>query len=49
MFEKFPDVLSMSDVQEALGIGRSTAYRLIGDGAIKHWKIDKIIKIPKPF
>ena len=49
MLEKYPDVMSIQDIQQALSIGRSTAYRLISSGEIKHWKIGKSIKIPKPF
>jgi excisionase family DNA binding protein len=37
------------NLQKALSIGRSTAYHLINSGAIKHWKIGKAIKIPKPY
>jgi excisionase family DNA binding protein len=49
MFERFPDVLTIEKLQEALSIGRTTAYRLISSGAIRHWKIGKVIKVPKPF
>jgi excisionase family DNA binding protein len=49
MFTDFPDVLSVADMQKALSVGRSTAYRLINDGDIKHLRIGKIIKIPKRF
>ena len=49
MFDSFPDVLTIEDIQAALSIGRTTAYRLISSGAIKHWKIGKSIKIPKVF
>ena len=49
MFESLPDILTIEHLQDALGIGRTTAYRLISIGAIKHWKIGKTIKIPKPY
>jgi excisionase family DNA binding protein len=49
MFERFPDVLTIENLQKALSIGRTTAYRLISSGAINHWKIGKTIKIPKPY
>jgi excisionase family DNA binding protein len=49
MFESYPDILTIENLQDALGIGRSTAYRLITSGDIKHWRIGKAIKIPKPF
>ena len=49
MFNKYPDVLDMTDLQTALGIGRSTAYRLIRDGEIRHLRIGRTIKIPRRF
>ena len=49
LFEDYPDILTIEDLQKALAIGRSMAYRLISSGAIKHWKIGKSIKIPKQF
>ena len=49
MFDNFPDVLTVEEMQKALSIGRTYAYRLISSGAIKHWKIGRAIKIPKHF
>ena len=43
MFEEYPDILSVSDVEKALGIGRNKAYYLINHNYIKHIKI-KILK-----
>lgn len=49
MFDNFKDLLDISDIQCALGIGRSMAYRLVRDGKIRHLRIGKTIKIPKPY
>ena len=49
MFPKYPELMGVSDVQNALGIGRSMAYRLINDGKIKHIRIGRVIKIPKRY
>ena len=49
MFEHYPDLLTPEDLQKALGIGRSTVYRLINGGRLKHMRIGKTIKIPKRF
>ena len=49
MFESYPDILTVKDVQAALSVGRSTAYSLLSNGDIKHWTIGKSIKIPKQF
>lgn len=48
MFDNLPDILTIEDLQKALGVGRSTAYRLART-SIKHWRIGKTIKIPKLF
>lgn len=34
MFSKYPDVLNVEDIQSAMGVGRTTAYRLINNGDI---------------
>ena len=39
LFEDYPDILTIEDLRKVLNVGRSTAYRLITSGAIKHWKI----------
>ena len=49
MFNEYPDVLTINEMQQALGIGRSMAYRLINGGKVKHLRIGKSIKIPKRF
>lgn len=49
MFENYPDVLTVSDLQNALGIGRSMAYRLIRNGYIRHLKIGRKIKVPRRY
>ena len=49
MFKEFPDLLSVKDLQKALNVGRNVAYGLIRDGSIKHLRIWRSIKIPKPY
>ena len=49
MFDNYPDVLTIDDLQSALGVGRSTAYRLIRNGDIRHLRIGKTIKIPRRY
>ena len=46
-FANYPDLLTTDDLQKALGIGRTMAYRLINKGEIKHLRIGKNIRIPK--
>ena len=47
MFNSYPDILSVKQLCEILGIGKNTAYRLLQGGEIKSIKIGKVYKIPK--
>jgi excisionase family DNA binding protein len=49
MFTDFPDVLTIADMKDALGISNKLAYALVNSGEIKHFRMGKLIKIPKPF
>lgn len=47
LLREFPDVMSMKDMQKALGIGQNTAYNLVNSGAIPCKRIGRQIKILK--
>lgn len=47
MFADFPDVMSVSDLRRALGVGRTKAYALVRSGQIGSVKIGASVKIPK--
>lgn len=47
MLEEYPDVLTVEHLQDILCVGKSTTYRLLKSGLIKHFKIGKQIRIPK--
>ena len=47
MFDEYPDILTVSDIQRALGIGRNTAYKLLKSKQIKSIRIGNKYKIPK--
>ena len=47
MFDEYPDILIVSDIQRALGIGRNTAYKLLKSKQIKSIRIGNKYKIPK--
>ena len=49
MFSAYPDILTIEELEDALQIGRSTAYRLIKNEQIKSLRIGKIIRIPKKY
>ncbi len=46
-FDGYPPILTVADVQEILGVGRSLAYRMINDEKIKSVRVGKNIRIPK--
>ena len=47
MFEDFPDIMTIKDLQAALQIGRSKAYELVHSGAVYSFHIGNAIRIPK--
>lgn len=47
MFEKYPDVVSVSQMQEMLQIGKVLAYKLIKQGVFNAKKIGREYKITK--
>lgn len=47
MFENYPDVITVDDLQKMLHIGRNTAYKMLQDNMIKTLKIGKKYIIPK--
>ena len=47
MLNQYKDILSVDEFCEALGIGRSLAYRLLKSGEIKSIRIGRHHKIPK--
>lgn len=47
MFDNYPDVVTVKEMQAMLRIGRSTAYKLIGDGVIPSVRIGSSYLIAK--
>ena len=47
MLNKYPDVLNVKQLCEALDIGKNTAYKLLKSREIKALKIGTVYKIPK--
>lgn len=46
-FQSYPDILDVQQVQSALGIGRTWAYKLLEENRIKHFRIGHTYRIPK--
>ena len=47
MFREYPEVVTVENVMEMLGIGRNLAYDIIRNGRLKTVKIGKRYIIPK--
>lgn len=47
MLELYSDVLTVTDVQQILRIGRTKAYHLVNSGQIPSIRIGNVIRVPK--
>ena len=47
LFKGYPDVLTVKDLQRALGIGKAAAYTLLENNSIPSFRIGRVYKIPK--
>lgn len=47
MFVEYPDLLTIPELKQMLGVSRHTAYSLVNDGYIDSLKIGNAIRIPK--
>lgn len=49
MFDSYPDVVSVEEIQQMLRIGKNALYQLLKDGAIKSIKVGKRYVVPKKY
>ena len=49
LFDSYPDVVSVDEIQEMLRIGKNAVYQLIKEGTIKSIKVGKRYIVPKKF
>lgn len=47
MFRDYPDVVNVNQMSKMLGISGKTAYALLRDNKIEHFKVGRTYKIPK--
>jgi excisionase family DNA binding protein len=47
MFNEYPDIISIEQLIKMLGIGKSSAYKLLHENQIRHAKIGRKYLIPK--
>ena len=46
MFRDYPDVVNVNQMSKMLGISDKTAYALLRDNKIEHFKVGRTYKIP---
>ncbi len=49
MFDSYPDVVSIEEIQQMLRIGKNAVYQLLKDGTIKSIKVGKRYVVPKKY
>lgn len=47
MFKDYPDILSIPQVAQALGIGRKAAYALVNGNKLGAIHVGRTIRVPK--
>lgn len=47
MFEEYPDILTIPQVAQALGVGKKAAYTLVNECRLGCIRLGKTIKVPK--
>ena len=47
MFKEYPDVVDVEQMSKMIGISTKTAYKLLRENKIQHFKIGRTYKIPK--
>lgn len=47
MLNKYPDVLTVEQLAQVLGVGKNSAYKLVNNRVIGHVKVGKKTLIPK--
>ena len=47
MFKEYPDIVDVEQMSEMIGISTKTAYKLLRENKIQHFKIGRTYKIPK--
>ena len=47
VLKDYPDVLTVEEMSQALGVSTKTGYRLIRENKIEHLKVGRSYRIPK--
>lgn len=47
VFSNYPDIVSVAQMSKILGISEKSAYRLLQENSIEHFRVGRTYKIPK--
>lgn len=47
VLKEYPDVLTVDEMSEALGVSTKTGYQLLRDNKIEHLKVGRAYRVPK--
>ena len=47
VLKDYPDILTVEEMSQALGISTKTGYRLLRDNKIEHLRLGRVYRIPK--
>ncbi|NBI11504.1 DNA-binding protein [Colidextribacter sp. OB.20] len=47
VLREYPDILTVEEISQALGISTKTGYRLLRENKIEHLKVGRSYRIPK--
>lgn len=47
MFKEYEDIMTISEVMEALHIGKNRVYAMLADGTLKGFRMGRPWKIPR--
>lgn len=47
LFEEYPDIVTVPQLREMLGICKANAYQLLNGGQIKCFRVGNVYRIPK--
>ena len=47
VFSNYPDIVSVAQMSKMLGISEKSAYRLLQENSIEHFRVGRTSKIPK--
>ena len=47
ILKDYPDILTVEEMSQALGVSTKTGYRLLRDNKIEHLKMGRTYRIPK--